>query len=113
MLKSARYFSAILLLSPANLFNKALVLNSCVQCRENCGACCIAPSISSAIPDMPNGKPAGIKCAQLDSQFRCLIFGEISRPAVCIRLQPSQEMCGNNRKEAFDYLQNLEKQTQP
>ena len=30
-----------------------------MNCREGCGACCIAPSISSPIPGMPHGKPAG------------------------------------------------------
>ncbi len=28
-----------------------------VSCRPGCGACCTAPSISSPIPGMPNGKP--------------------------------------------------------
>jgi len=27
-----------------------------IDCRSGCGACCIAPSISSPIPGMPNGK---------------------------------------------------------
>jgi Fe-S-cluster containining protein len=27
-----------------------------INCRLGCGACCIAPSISSAIPGMPKGK---------------------------------------------------------
>ncbi|MDR8085529.1 YkgJ family cysteine cluster protein, partial [Acinetobacter baumannii] len=27
------------------------------QCRPHCGACCTAPSITSPIPGMPNGKP--------------------------------------------------------
>ncbi|MCC6439509.1 MAG: YkgJ family cysteine cluster protein, partial [Rhodanobacteraceae bacterium] len=26
-----------------------------MSCRSGCGACCIAPSISSPIPGMPNG----------------------------------------------------------
>ncbi|MGR5456700.1 YkgJ family cysteine cluster protein, partial [Vibrio alfacsensis] len=30
-----------------------------MDCRLGCGACCIAPSISSPIPGMPNGKPSG------------------------------------------------------
>ena len=30
-----------------------------MRCREGCGACCIAPSIASSIPGMPDGKPAG------------------------------------------------------
>ena len=29
-------------------------------CRPGCGACCTAPSISSPIPGMPEGKPAGV-----------------------------------------------------
>ncbi|MCF5019628.1 YkgJ family cysteine cluster protein, partial [Pseudomonas lactis] len=29
-----------------------------MKCREGCGACCIAPSISSPLPGMPQGKPA-------------------------------------------------------
>ena len=32
-----------------------------MECRSGCAACCIAPSISSAIPGMPDGKPAGIE----------------------------------------------------
>ncbi|HFY5777145.1 TPA: YkgJ family cysteine cluster protein, partial [Salmonella enterica subsp. enterica serovar Typhimurium] len=27
-----------------------------MDCRSGCGACCIAPSISSPIPGMPYGK---------------------------------------------------------
>lgn len=80
-------------------------------CRENCGACCIAPSISSQIPNMPNGKPAGVACCHLDSQYRCKLFGQPSRPLVCCRLRANQEMCGNNRQEALDYLTQLEQIT--
>ena len=36
-----------------------------MECRIGCGACCIAPSISSPIPGMPDGKPAGVRCVQL------------------------------------------------
>jgi Fe-S-cluster containining protein len=32
-----------------------------MNCRLGCGACCIAPSISSPIPGMPQGKPAGVR----------------------------------------------------
>jgi Fe-S-cluster containining protein len=28
-----------------------------LACRPGCGACCIAPSIASPIPGMPQGKP--------------------------------------------------------
>lgn len=77
-------------------------------CREGCAACCIAPSISSSIPGMPNGKPAGVRCIQLDDELRCLLFAHPDRPAVCASLKPSIEMCGENREQALNYLQRLE-----
>jgi hypothetical protein len=57
-----------------------------MNCRAGCGACCIAPSISSPIPGMPQGKPAGVRCIQLDEANRCRIFGRPERPAVCASL---------------------------
>lgn len=81
------------------------------SCRTGCGACCIAPSISSPIPGMPAGKPAGIRCVQLDEQNHCRIFGDPRRPAVCASLQPSREMCGATADEALIYLTRLEKET--
>jgi Fe-S-cluster containining protein len=47
-----------------------------MECRTGCGACCIAPSISSPIPGMPHGKPAGVRCVQLTNDDRCAIFGK-------------------------------------
>lgn len=84
-----------------------------MKCRNNCGACCTAPSINSAIPGMPNGKPAGVRCVQLNSQNRCMIFGKPERPAFCASLQPSIEMCGNDREQAMFWLANLEQLTKP
>lgn len=81
------------------------------ECRVGCGACCIAPSISSAIPGMPNGKPADVRCIQLTEDNRCKIFGKKERPKVCSSLRPSLEMCGNTEEEAMRYLQRLEKET--
>jgi Fe-S-cluster containining protein len=80
-------------------------------CRERCGACCIAPSISSAIPGMPAGKPAGVRCVQLDEAERCRIFGHPQRPAVCASLRPSPEMCGDTREQALRWLGHLERST--
>jgi len=37
-----------------------------MKCRAGCGVCCIAPSISQPLPYMPDGKPAGQACANLD-----------------------------------------------
>jgi hypothetical protein len=79
-----------------------------MECRSGCGACCIAPSISSAIPGMPHGKPAGVRCIQLDSAERCLLFGKPERPAICVRLRPEPAMCGANRAEAMRLLAALE-----
>jgi len=84
-----------------------------MACRERCGACCIAPSIRSPIPGMPDGKPAGVPCVQLDEQLRCRLFGKPERPAFCGGLQPSEEMCGTTREEALDYLETLEVATRP
>ena len=84
-----------------------------IMCRAGCGACCIAPSISSAIPGMPNGKPAGVRCAQLTEDNRCQIFGKPERPAVCVALRPMAEMCRTSAKEAYRWLIELEIATQP
>ena len=62
---------------------------------------------------MPNGKPAGVRCIQLDAQNRCMIFGKPERPAFCASLQPSIEMCGETRLEAMIWLTNLELLTEP
>jgi uncharacterized protein len=84
-----------------------------MQCRVGCGACCIAPSISSPIPGMPNGKPAGVRCVQLTPDNRCKLFGRPERPAVCLHLRPTEEMCGRNAAEALAYLTTLEDLTRP
>ena len=48
-----------------------------MDCRPGCGACCIAPSISSL------GKPAGVACVHLDAAYRCRLFGSPERPPCC------------------------------
>jgi uncharacterized protein len=80
-----------------------------MNCREKCGACCIAPSISSPIPGMPDGKPAGIPCIHLSVDYRCLIYGDPMRPEVCDRFKADAEVCGTNREEAMVLLGDLEK----
>ncbi len=84
-----------------------------MDCRPDCAACCIAPSISSAIPGMPHGKPAGVRCAQLTADRRCALFGSPQRPAVCTSLRPSPAMCGGSREQAMVWLATLESQTLP
>ncbi|MHA6205729.1 YkgJ family cysteine cluster protein [Dyella soli] len=80
-------------------------------CRMSCGACCIAPSISSPIPGMPLGKPAGVRCVQLTDDHRCAIFGRPERPAVCGSLRPEAAMCGSDREHALAYLAALDHAT--
>lgn len=84
-----------------------------MECRPHCGACCIAPSISSPLPGYPNGKPAGVPCPFLDTSLRCTLFGKPERPAVCSNLPPSPAMCKNSAEEALSYLWELEVLTSP
>jgi hypothetical protein len=84
-----------------------------MECRPGCGACCIAPSITSPLPGMPHGKPAGVRCVNLDSDKRCRVFGRPERPAFCSGLRPSPEMCGDTREAAMAWLTELERHTRP
>jgi hypothetical protein len=62
---------------------------------------------------MPRGKPAGVRCAQLTPDNRCAIFGCPERPAVCVGLRPSAEMCGHSAEEALIWLARMERETAP
>ena len=62
---------------------------------------------------MPNGKPAGVRCVQLDEHDGCRIFGHPERPRVCGSLPPSREMCGDTREHAMVFLSELEAMTAP
>lgn len=62
---------------------------------------------------MPQGKPAGVACVQLDALSRCRLFGLPERPSVCGSLQPSAEMCGDSRAQALQWLTRLETETAP
>ena len=84
-----------------------------MECRAGCGACCVEISISSPIPGMPSGKPAGVRCVHLSADNLCGLFGAPARPGVCTALRPSAEMCGFERAEAIRYLRWLEVETSP
>ena len=84
-----------------------------MDCRTDCGACCIAPSISSPIPGMPDGKPANPRGGQLAEYVMCKIFAAPLRPKVCASLQASREMCFTHRDQALTYLIKLEADTAP
>ncbi|PKM04815.1 MAG: hypothetical protein CVV16_03680 [Gammaproteobacteria bacterium HGW-Gammaproteobacteria-6] len=82
-----------------------------MRCRAGCGACCIAPSISTPIPGMPQGKPAGVRCIQLSDENQCLIFDSPERPAVCGAFAADPAFCGETSEQALQILSWLEVQT--
>jgi len=60
---------------------------------------------------MPQGKPAGERCVQLDVQNHCRLFGQSERPAVCGSFAASADTCGNSSEEAMQTLAELEAAT--
>lgn len=62
---------------------------------------------------MPEGKPAYVRCVQLDEANRCLLFGREERPAVCVSYAASVEICGATNEHAFVQLEKLEQATRP
>lgn len=82
-----------------------------MECRAGCGACCIAPSISSPIPGMPQGKLAGVRCVQLDERNLCRLFGLPERPPVCGRFAADPQVCGESREQAIRLLTEWEQMT--
>lgn len=84
-----------------------------MNCRVGCGACCIVISISSPLPGMSQGKPAGTRCLHLTPDNRCGLWGKAERPAVCANLRPAVDICGDSDAEAFILLAELERLTAP
>tara|TARA_Y100001949_G_C15982122_1_gene328865 strand:- start:333 stop:617 length:285 start_codon:yes stop_codon:yes gene_type:complete len=82
-----------------------------MECRLGCGACCIAPSISSAIPGMPDGKPAGERCIQLTQDNLCKLFGLPERPRVCLVFKADIDVCGASNDAAMRNLIELQQLT--
>ena len=80
-----------------------------MECREYCGACCIAISISSFIPGMPKGKSGGIPCVNLLHDMRCRVYNR--RPDVCRNFMADPDYCGNSREEALRILADIELKT--
>lgn len=60
---------------------------------------------------MPNGKPAGVRCVQLDDDNLCRLFGRPERPAVCGSFSADEDICGHTRGEALILLTSLEADT--
>lgn len=83
-----------------------------MKCRSHCGACCIAPSINLPLPNMPEGKPAGVPCANLDLQnYQCRIWSQDNYPSLCAGFQAEIEVCGASRGEAIRLIGELETRT--
>jgi uncharacterized protein len=62
---------------------------------------------------MPMGKPAGVRCVQLTPANLCSLFGRPERPAVCVSLRASPDMCGGSAEEALALLAAMERRTRP
>ena len=84
-----------------------------MSCRLGCGACCIAPSITTPFVGMPDGKRAGERCVHLTPDNRCALFGRSERPRFCVELRPSAAMCGDSDADAMRILTTWEEQTRP
>lgn len=61
---------------------------------------------------MPKGKPAGVRCVQLDDNNLCRLFGDPSRPAVCGNFKADVDICGSGNQQAMANLIELEQLTQ-
>lgn len=83
-----------------------------MKCRLGCGACCTAISISSPIPGLPNGKPAGERCPHLDVGDLCGLFGKPERPDICSKFTATVWLCGSTREQAFERIIAAERLTQ-
>ncbi len=80
-------------------------------CRPGCAACCTVISISSPLPGMPRGKPAGVRCVNLTADLRCSIHGSPEYPAVCANFKASRDFCGDTNEEAYRLMAGLERET--
>jgi len=84
-----------------------------MECRTGCAACCIAPEITTPIPGMPNGKPAGVRCINLDSSNLCTIWGKPDYPELCKAFKADIDHCGSHREQALEVLTLMEQATAP
>lgn len=58
---------------------------------------------------MPDGKPAGVRCVNLNEDNECIIFDSPERPKVCGDYRADEIFCGHNFSEAMKILSNLQK----
>tara|TARA_Y100001937_G_C7081714_1_gene313307 strand:- start:497 stop:742 length:246 start_codon:yes stop_codon:yes gene_type:complete len=78
-----------------------------MECRLGCGACCIFIDISSSIPNHPNGKPAGVRCNNMNEMNICTIHGTSDYPDVCKNYTAEIEFCGKTFEDSKKILTEL------
>ncbi|MFT6050698.1 MAG: hypothetical protein ACI9B9_000336 [Halioglobus sp.] len=61
---------------------------------------------------MPDGKPAGVRCVQLDDDNLCRLFGQPERPTLCDAFQADSAVCGESSEQALDLIRVLELATE-
>lgn len=85
-----------------------------MECRSGCGACCIALSITSPLPGMPEGKPAGVRCVNLERETRrCTLYHTAQYPSFCRDFTAEPDVCGLTRDDAITLIGDLERATAP
>jgi len=80
-------------------------------CRVGCAACCTVISISSPLPGMPNGKPAGVRCVNLNDDNGCMIHLSEDYPSICKSFKANIELCGDTNEDAKKNIAELEQLT--
>jgi hypothetical protein len=65
--------------------------------------------ISTPIPGMADGKPAGVKCIHLIDDYKCAIYNDPGKPKVCTDFKAEPEFCGSTQEEAMMILFSLSK----
>jgi uncharacterized protein len=62
---------------------------------------------------MPHGKPAGVRCVNLDDTNRCRVWKTELFPAVCRGFLPLADVCGSSAADALTRIGELERLTRP
>lgn len=62
---------------------------------------------------MPDGKPAGVRCVNLNAEGLCRLWGTAEYPKVCRDFRPSPWVCGESSDEALRLIAALERATRP
>lgn len=85
-----------------------------MKCRKGCAACCIYTTITSPLPGMPEGKPRGVPCINLDmNTLMCRIWNTDIYPEFCKKFVAQADCCGNSREEANRLIEEMDKATTP